>query len=87
MFFTVRIAGQIDAAKEDAARGRLRDRGDHLHQRRFPGAVRAEKTEHAAGDVEGEITDAVVASAEAFRDRFELQHARIYVRPLCLLLR
>ena len=43
------MSGEVFAAPEDAARGRARDRGDHLHQRRLAGPVRAEEPDHAAG--------------------------------------
>ena len=66
--------------KADRARRRPGDRGDHLHQRGLPRAVRPEQPDDAAADGERDVAHAVVAAAELLTDTFEYEHAHVYAK-------
>jgi hypothetical protein len=67
----VGLGDDVGVAEEDAPRGRLRDRRDHLHQRRLARAVGAEEPEDAAVDREGDVADSVVAGTKTLGDRLD----------------
>jgi hypothetical protein len=68
----------VASVESDRSAAGLRDRGEHTHQRRLPGAVGAEQPENAGLEPQREIVDGVHA-AVALVQGIDLEfHRRIY---------
>jgi hypothetical protein len=71
-----RLLADIVAADDRRPGGRREEAGDHLHRRRFAGAVGAEKSQHlAALDLEGNAVDRH-ERAKMLDELTDLQHRR-----------